>query len=183
MYQLLLNLLWILSDFERMDSKVQYSTNKMATLPLHNNNSVFIYIYADNLFLIINWFFYMRVFHNLTKLTTNWLQTGETVTDVKINDALTDRQKQEVNELLLEFTSTLTDKPGLTDLTELSLKLTDDRLIRLKLYPLPHAKVDDVRRELKTILDLDVIEKTDSVYSSPIVLIKKCDNAFHFCVY
>lgn len=37
------------------------------------------------------------------------LQTDETVGDVKINDALTERQK-EVPELLKSFSSTLTDK-------------------------------------------------------------------------
>lgn len=57
------------------------------------------------------------------------LQTGETIRDIKINDALMDGQKREVNELLQEFTSTLTEKPGLTNLIEFSLKLTDDRPI------------------------------------------------------
>lgn len=110
------------------------------------------------------------------------LQTDETVKDVRVNEALTERQKKEVNELLNEFSSTLTDKPGLTDLIEFSLKLTDNKPIRLKPYPLPHAKIDDVRREIKTMLDLGVIEKTDSAYGSPIVLIKKRDNSFRFCV-
>ena len=110
------------------------------------------------------------------------LRMDETVKDVRINDALTDEQKREVTELLHEFSSTLTDKPGLTDLIEFSLKLTDSRPIRLRPYPLPHAKVEDVRGEIKTMLDLGVIERTDSAYGSPIVLIKKRDNTFRFCV-
>lgn len=90
------------------------------------------------------------------------LHTCEMIRDVKINDDVTDGWKREVNELLQEFMLMLTDKPGLTDLVEFSLKLMDDRPTQLKPYPLPYAKVDDVRQEIKTILDLDVIKKTDS---------------------
>lgn len=72
------------------------------------------------------------------------------VKDVKINDALTDEQKRELTELLQVFSSTLTDRLGLNDLIEFSLKLIDSKPIHLKLYPLPHAKVEDVRGENKT---------------------------------
>lgn len=74
----------------------------------------------------------------------------------------------------------MTDKPGLMDLIEFSLKLTDSKPISLKPYPLPDAKVEDVRREIKTMLDLGVIERTDSAYGSPIVLIKKRDDTSVF---
>lgn len=93
-----------------------------------------------------------------------------------------DRQKREVNKLLQEFVSMLTEKPGLTDFFEFSLKLMDDRPIHLKPYLLPHTRVDDVKQEIKTMLDLDVNEKMDSAYSSLIILIKKHDKSFNLRV-
>lgn len=53
------------------------------------------------------------------------LKTSENYRDVKLNDVLTEEQKRGVDKLLQVFTSTLADKPGLTDLTEVSMKLMD----------------------------------------------------------
>lgn len=60
------------------------------------------------------------------------------------------------------------------------LNLTDNKPVCLKPYPLPHAKVEDNRKELKSMLELGVIDKTDYEYGSPIVLIKMCNITFRF---
>lgn len=95
-------------------------------------------------------------------IVPNYLLQMETFRDIKVNEALTERT---LDELLQDFASVLADNPGLTDLAEFSLKLIDDRPIRLKPYLPPHAKVDNVRNEIKTMLELTFIEKTQCVWA------------------
>jgi len=38
-----------------------------------------------------------------------------------------------------------------------------------------------VKDEINKLLEADIIEKTDSTYASPIVMVKKADNAWRFC--
>jgi len=53
--------------------------------------------------------------------------------------------------------------------------LTDDRPIRCKPYPLPHTLRDDVKSEVEEMCRLGVIERSNSPYSSPLLLVKKKD--------
>lgn len=52
----------------------------------------------------------------------------------------------------------------------------------MKPYPILYALQDKVKRELQQMMDLGIIEETDSPYSAPVVLIKKKDNSLRFCV-
>ena len=106
----------------------------------------------------------------------------ETPTDVQISEDLNDSERQEVRNLVNEFPDVFTDKPGLTDLLEHEIKTTTDTPIRLKLYPLPFAMTDVVSNEIEKMLEMQVIEPSESAYSSPIVLVKKKDQTFRFCI-
>jgi hypothetical protein len=106
----------------------------------------------------------------------------ETHLDVNLNPELTENQKTQLQSLVYKFKHIFSSKPGTTQLVEHNIKLTDDKPIRSKPYPLPYAKADTVRKELDAMMMMDVIEPSDSPYSSPIVLIKKSDSTHRFCV-
>ncbi|XP_072043172.1 uncharacterized protein [Amphiura filiformis] len=105
----------------------------------------------------------------------------ETIADVHINQDLTEEQSLEVKRLLGNYSSVLTDKPGFTHLGSHDIKLTDSTPVRTKPYPIPYALRDSVKEEIKTMLELDVIEPSTSPYASPLVVVKKADGKNRIC--
>lgn len=97
--------------------------------------------------------------------------------DVRASAELTDDQ---CNVLLDEFSDVLSDLPGLTTLGVHQIKLTSDKPIRSKPYPPPFTSRDTVREEVRKMLKAGVIEPSDSLYSSPIVIVKKKDGTNRF---
>ena len=110
------------------------------------------------------------------------LESTETWTDCHIPSELTEQQKGEVREVLEKYDDVLTDKPGLTNLDTFSVKLTSEDPVRSKPYPTPHSLTDVVKKELDEMLKMDVIESSNSAYASPIVLVKKKEGTFRFCI-
>lgn len=102
--------------------------------------------------------------------------------NVEISPDLTLEQKAEVRNLIQEFPDVFTDRPGLTNLLEHDIRTTTETPIRLRPYPIPFAMVDQVNEEVEKMLEMQVIESSESAYSSPIVLVKKKDQTFRFCI-
>ena len=106
----------------------------------------------------------------------------ETFKDVKVCEDLTEVQKKQVFEVLKEYSDVLTDRPGKTTLLEHEIKLTTQEPVRVKPYPIPFQGEQVIIDEVKTMLDLGVIEPSTSPYCSPIVLVKKPDGTNRFCI-
>lgn len=102
--------------------------------------------------------------------------------DVTVSAELTDDQCNDVHVLLDELSDVLSDLPGLTTLGVHQIKLTSDKPIRSKPYPLPFTLRDTVCEEVRKMLEAGVIEPSDSPYSSPIVIVKKKDGTNSFCI-
>ena len=69
----------------------------------------------------------------------------------------------------------------LSDLETFKMELTSEEPVILKPYPIPFSLTNAVKEELGQMLELDVIEKTNSAYASPIILVKKKDGTYIFC--
>lgn len=110
------------------------------------------------------------------------LQQTESATDVQYSTNLTAKQMDQIQRLVEEFGDSFTDVPKRTHLMKHSLKTSTEVPIQMKPYPIPYALQDKVKRELQQMMDLGIIEETDSPYSAPVVLIKKKDNSLRFCV-
>lgn len=74
------------------------------------------------------------------------------------------------------------DVPSKTDCIEHEIHLSDKEPIQLKPYPLPLVSEKIVANEVNNMLDADVIQESNSPYSSPIVLVKKKDGSTRFCI-
>ena len=97
----------------------------------------------------------------------------EGVRGVKLGEDLSEDQRH-----MLKDPDLFTDMPGETDVIEHRVKLTDDKPIRCKPYPLPHA----MRKELRNEVDSMLVRPSTSPYASPIVMVKKKDGSNRVCV-
>jgi hypothetical protein len=84
--------------------------------------------------------------------------------------------------LVEEYKDIFTDRPGTTMLEQHKICLTTDEPIKLRPYPLPYAMREIVNKEIKQMLEDGIIERTDSPYASPIVMVRKADGSFRLCI-
>ncbi|CAG2198487.1 unnamed protein product [Mytilus edulis] len=106
----------------------------------------------------------------------------DTLRDVHINEALKANETVKVQCLLDKFSHVLTDIPGRTNVLQHDIKLTSDDPVRFKPYPIPYAMLDTVNKEVDKMIEMDIIERSDSPYSSPFVIVKKKDQSNRFCI-
>eukprot|EP00745_Piridium_sociabile_P002381 TRINITY_DN1145_c0_g1_i6.p1 TRINITY_DN1145_c0_g1~~TRINITY_DN1145_c0_g1_i6.p1 ORF type:complete len:1434 (+),score=199.20 TRINITY_DN1145_c0_g1_i6:329-4630(+) len=108
---------------------------------------------------------------------------GETTENIRIDAGLSPSRQKDLKAVFSDFKEVFTDKPGVakTDVVHV-IRVTSEVPIRLKPYPLPFASKQIVEDEVRSMLELGVIERSQSPYSSPIVLVKKPDGSTRFCI-
>ena len=109
-------------------------------------------------------------------------QGKETIADVTISPELSATQLAEVSQLLEYFKDVITDVPGETSLIEHEIKLVSDQSVRTKQYPLPFSMTETIKIETEKMLEMGIIEPSQSPYISPVVLVKKSDQSIRFCI-
>lgn len=125
---------------------------------------------------------YDKSMNNENLLQLPELKQTETVDDVHICNDLTNDQQYEVKQLLVKFSKQLSDVPGRTTLGYHDIKLTDSKPTRSRPYPVPHALRETIKDEVKNMMELGVIEESDSPYASPLCIVKKSDGSNRCCV-
>lgn len=72
--------------------------------------------------------------------------------------------------------------PGRTSDLSHRIKVKDSKPVRSKPYPIPYAIQGEIEKELQQMLDLDIIEPSESPYSSPMLIVKKKDGGNRICL-
>ena len=62
------------------------------------------------------------------------------------------------------------------------IRLTTEDPVRCKPYPVPYARREAIKQEVNKMLELGVIERSNSPYAAPVVMVPKKDNTVRFCV-
>ena len=119
---------------------------------------------------------------SLTEIICPVLKQKESVLDISINTNLNSNQKTEIHGLVDSFSDIFSDLPAKTNAIKHTIKVSSEEPVKLKPYPLPFSSEQVVREEINNMLLNDVIEPSDSPYSSPIVLVKKKDGSIRFCI-
>ena len=65
---------------------------------------------------------------------------------------------------------------------EHDIKLTTDTLVRVKEYPLPFNMMEAAKDEVRDMINLGIVEPSESPYCSPALIVKKKDNTNRFCI-
>ncbi|GFS23678.1 Gypsy retrotransposon integrase-like protein 1 [Elysia marginata] len=108
--------------------------------------------------------------------------SNETVNDLQYGDQLTPDQRRQLEEIASSYSSIFSDRPGTVSTEEHRTELTSSTPVRQRHYPVPYAMRQALRDELKKIEDLEVIRKSSSPYSSPVVVVKKKDGSNRVCI-
>ena len=95
---------------------------------------------------------------------------------------LDNEQRRDLFHLLDDFADVLRDKPGRTTLTEHTIETGAAFPTRQHPYRLPQAYKGVVQEELKEMLAEGIVEPSASEWAAPIVLVRKKDGSFRFCV-
>ena len=83
-----------------------------------------------------------------------------------------------MTDILYRYMNVLTDLPGQTHVLEHDIRLTTDKPVRVGPRQIPFALTDTLKEEVSIMLELGVIEHSESPTSSPIVLVTKKDNTY-----
>ena len=96
-----------------------------------------------------------------------------TDTAFTMDDQLSTTEKHELEKLLSKYADIFSDIPGRTHLAEFKIDLMDNVPITLKPYRIPERLKPVLDEHIQKLLDLDIIEESDSPYSFPIVIVEK----------
>ena len=102
--------------------------------------------------------------------------------NAKLDEDLNPMQRVEIRNILEKHSDVLTDVPGKTDILEHEIRLTDNQPFRVTQYPIPFRAKDAVEKELKTMLEQDIIRHSSSPYCSPITIVNKPDGSIRLCI-
>ena len=102
--------------------------------------------------------------------------------DVTLNKDLSSDQKQQVKDLLSQYTDTLSDIPGKSNVITHNIRLIDHKPFRIKQYPLPVHATEAIDNEIDSMIATGIISPSNSPYASPITVVTKKDNTIRLCI-
>lgn len=109
------------------------------------------------------------------------LSTPSVVNAIETLEGLTEQERQELNKLIEDTFTKMGQKLGCTSIVEHEIR-TNSSPIKQRHYPLSPTLQLQVNKELEQMLADDIIEPSSSPWASPIVLVKKPDGSYRFCV-
>jgi hypothetical protein len=111
-------------------------------------------------------------------------------TDYKVDNSTTKpvvkgllpEQSEQLDSLFNDFSEVFSDFPGRTNLVVHDIKLTDSKPVKQQPYRMHPTKLETLEKEVKEMLDLGLVERSYSDYSSPVVMIPKPDGTQRVCI-
>lgn len=87
-----------------------------------------------------------------------------------------------IDHIVDQFPEVFRETPGKIRGYQCSLRLKNDKPICVRPYPIPVAKIEAVEKELNRMIELDIIERSRSQYSIPIVPVFKKNGEVRLCL-
>ena len=99
-----------------------------------------------------------------------------------INSSLNDQDKNALLQTLLQYSDVFDDSLGHSDVIQHRIDTGSSSPIRQYPRRLPYAYRNETKAQVEGMLQQGVIQPSSSPWASPIVLVKKKDGTFRFCV-
>jgi hypothetical protein len=99
-----------------------------------------------------------------------------------ISEELSPQQRVDISILLTEFDDVLSVVPGHTTTVTHTINLMTTAPIRSKVYPVPVHLRKIFDTEVDDLYKLGIIQRSDSDFCSPVVLIKKADQSYRLTI-
>lgn len=102
-----------------------------------------------------------------------------------INPNLSITQRQQLVQLLRNYNDRFawnSSLMGRTNLCEHTIETKDSKPVHQAPYRVSHAEREIIRQQVSEMLTNGVIRESRSAYASPVVLVKKKDNTWRFCI-
>ncbi|KAK3106188.1 hypothetical protein FSP39_014556 [Pinctada imbricata] len=110
------------------------------------------------------------------------LKNSEILTNPEVKlGHLTVHQKEEVHQLMREYTTIFPDVPKKTNASHHDVIVGDASPIKQHPYRLNPIKLQYMRKEIQYMLENDIIEPSISDWSSPCILVPKQDGTYRLC--
>ena len=110
-------------------------------------------------------------------------RTEETLSDAKLDENLNEKMKTEMRQVLEKTRNVYKTEPGqYKGDIEHNINLTSNVPTHKRQYPLPFSSQEILKREVDYMESIGVIEKANSPYSAPVVLVSKPDGSTRVCV-
>ncbi|GBN10114.1 Retrovirus-related Pol polyprotein from transposon 297 [Araneus ventricosus] len=101
----------------------------------------------------------------------------------KMEGVLGFQQRAELSDVLRKYSDVFSSKPGHAKVEGHSVRVTPDCCPkRLKPYRVPIALQDEVDRQIKELLELNLIEPSDSDWAHPVVCVAKKNGGVRLCI-
>ena len=108
---------------------------------------------------------------------SDWYVEHETLKDVHVGECLTPTQLENVHQMLGDFPEIFSDMPGCTKDVVHSIKLNTQLPINVRSYPIPFSQISTAEDEVAKMLQMVVIEHSNSAYNAPLLFVKKSDGS------
>ena len=110
------------------------------------------------------------------------VEKKETWKDVKISSELNGEQKEQVRQLLEEFSDFFSNVPNRTNAVVHSIDTGQASPIRSSPYRIPQSLIKAVNEELDEMLAMGIVRPSTSPWASPVVIVPKPDGTIWVCV-
>ena len=111
-----------------------------------------------------------------------YFEASNSETTPNLCEDLNENQLADLRNLILDFSDVFSDKPGFTSSIEHVINLETTTPIAKKPYPIPHNLVETFNKEVDNMLEMGIIEPSNSPYCSAVVLVKKPDDTIRICL-
>ena len=101
--------------------------------------------------------------------------------EVQVGPSLSPHQRQMTLELVDRNRDVFSSLPGYTEVVQHEIRTLPGRTVNQRPYRVPEARKVAIQEEVRKMLELGVIEESQSAWASPIVLVPKPDGSVRFC--